>query len=151
MPAPTPVPRIAPKTNRGPSRRAVNRLGEREAVRVVGETHGTRERALEVGLQVAAVEAGRVAVAHEPGRERARSRRRHPDAAARSQLVFRFAHERRHGRDGALVIAGGRGDAAAQAFMSRRIECRDLDLGAAEVDTDPHRPGASRSFHDRAL
>jgi hypothetical protein len=34
------------------------------------------------------------------------------------------------------VVAGGRGDAAPQDLDTVRVEDRDLDLGAAEVDAD---------------
>src|SRR4029077_6562998 len=56
----------------------------------------------------------------------------------RAELALRVQHQVAHGEDHGTIVALRRRHPAAQALDAVLVECGDLNLGAAEVDPDPH-------------
>ena len=119
---------------------AVHGLGEGEAVGVVGDFHRTVEDAGEVALQVAAVQPGRVALGDVAGAAVDRAGDADADALdAGARFALEPLHQPADGLEAALVVEARGGDAGAGALGAVGVEHDAFDLGAAVVETQPHR------------
>ena len=124
---------------RTPGCSAVRGLRQREAIRVVGQPHFPRERRGKVPAERTANEPRRVRVLHQT-----RSRRdcaRHPDADRRwSHLCLRIGDERANRLHCAFVASPRRWHTTTQDLPTAAIDGDDLELRAADVDSNPHAP-----------
>jgi len=116
----------------------VGGFGQGEAIGVVSQPDFPAQPLLQVAAQGAADQAGRVGVLDQAAGLRFGTRNRDPDAALPAQFGFGLLDQAADRLDGGAVVALRRGDATTQAFAAIIGQRDDFDLGAAEVDAQPH-------------
>jgi len=122
-------------------RRAVDRLGQGKAVGVVGKADRAAERGLDIAAERPAIEPGRIGILDQPGFGDDRPGNADPYRGRTGQgrdadLILERGDEAGNPPDGAVVVAGGRGDSPAGMDSAARVDGRRFDLGAAEIDPD---------------
>jgi hypothetical protein len=124
--------------------RAVDRLRHGETVGVVGQTHRPVKRGLEVALQGLIVQARGVGVTRASGEPRHRAGV--PMATlARTPSAHSASHPCCDPADRRGRVTLRRRHPPSQQLAPVGVQCDDLDLGSAEVDTDPSHHGCMSS------
>jgi len=101
------------------------------------QAHRTIERLFQIPLQRSADQPGRVRILHQPCGARQRPWNAHAHRATRTEHALGLAHQRHDRIDRRRIIAARRRHAPAKALATGSVKRKDLDLGAAQVDTEP--------------
>jgi hypothetical protein len=128
------VPRITPKTFIHPA--AAPSLAQSKAIGIVREPYRAAKRGFQVTAQRAADQADGIGVLDEIGTGDKRPRDAHADGHFPVVVALDAANQRRHGRDGRLVIAGRGRDSLPGADAARTVNGGGLDFGPAQIDAD---------------
>jgi hypothetical protein len=138
----------------GAARRTVRGFTDREAVGVVLQPHRALQEPLEILAQRTPVQHGRVGVLHAARRRRNRARDRKPhrhSPIANAEPLVGELDESCDRAQRAVVVTLRRRQPFAQQELPGPIEARNLDLRAAEIDTEEHvgaRGGHRRTVSD---
>ena len=92
----------------------------------------------EVGVERPADQPGGVGVLDEPARRRKGAGNADADGAHGPGALFQARHDFDDGGERRLVVTGRSADTQPRPLASTVVEGNSFDLGAAEVDTDPH-------------
>ena len=139
-PPPVPVPMITPNTTRAPA--AAPSVASDSAKQLASLAKRTGRSSRRDSLrQRRAVQPGRIGVLDQPGRRRDRAGDPDADGAGLTDLLLDLAHEAGDRAQRARVVASRRCDPPPQPLVPVAGDRDPFDLGAAQVDADPHACG----------